>query len=309
MSPGQSRVAPATTPLPRYVLVTPARNEAAFIGKTLASMTRQTAAPEKWVIVDDGSTDDTAAIVGGYLAANPWIELVRRPARKERHFAAKAEAVNAGLARMAGLAYEILGNLDADTSFGPDHFEFLLSRFQADPRLGVAGTPFCEDDGRRSDQDSFAGESHVSGACQLFRRECWEAVGGYLAIPGGGIDWTAVISARMRGWKTQSFRERSFHHHRKMGTAERGRLAAAFAFGAKDYQVGGHPLWEACRVGYRMARPPYLAGGAWLGAGYAWAWLRHAPRPVPAELMRFHRREQMAKLRGILRRGKRAAAG
>ncbi|MGH9507517.1 MAG: glycosyltransferase, partial [Terriglobales bacterium] len=103
-------------------------------------MIHQTVLPLRWVIVDDGSGDDTAAIVERYLPGRPWMELVRRPARKQRHFGAKAEAVNAGLARMAGLEYEIFGNLDADTSFGPDHFEFLLSRFQANPRLGVAGT-------------------------------------------------------------------------------------------------------------------------------------------------------------------------
>jgi biofilm PGA synthesis N-glycosyltransferase PgaC len=304
MSPDSSGVAPKDHPapnLPRYVLITPARNEAAFIAKTLESMSRQTVPPVKWVIVDDGSSDDTAAIVQRYLPAHPWIELVQRPPRKERHFAAKVQAFNTGLERMAGLDYEILGNLDADTSFGPDHFEFLLSRFQADPKLGVAGTVFREDGGYRSDQDSFEGQFHVAGACQIFRRECWDAIGGYIPIPGGGIDWSAVINARMKGWKTRSYRERTFYHHRKLGTADRGPYAAAFAYGSKDYQLGGHPVWEACRVAYRMARRPYLVLGLTLGAGYLWAWLRRIPRPVSPELMRFHRREQMAKLRAILR--------
>lgn len=307
MTRNAAEVAPEVHPraqpadLPRYVLITPARNEAAFIAKTLDSMAAQTVKPLKWVIVDDGSSDDTAAIVERYLAAHPWIELIRRPARKQRHFGAKVDAVNFGLERVAGLDYEILGNLDADTSFGPDHFEFLLRRFQDDPRLGVAGTVFCEDGGYRSDRDSFEGQSHVAGACQLFRRECWEAIGGYLAIPGGGVDWMAVITARMKGWKTRSFRERTFYHHRKLGTAGRGRLAAAFAYGSKDYQLGGHPLWEACRVAYRMARQPYLILGLALGAGFSWAWLRRIPRPVSPELLRFHRNEQMAKLRAILR--------
>ncbi len=304
MSLASSGVGPkdhATTKLPRYVLITPARNEAAFIGKTLDSMARQTVPPLKWVIVDDASTDDTAAIVERYLPAHPWIELVQRPPRKERHFAAKVQAFNAGLERMAGLDYDILGNLDADTSFGPDHFEFLLARFQADPTLGVAGTPFCEDGGYRSDRDTFAGQAHVSGACQMFRRECWADIGGYLAIPGGGIDWSAVTTARMKGWTTRCFSERTFHHHRKIGTAGRGPLAAAFAYGAKDYRLGGHPLWEAFRVAYRMTRRPYLLDGGAVGAGYLWAWLRREPRPVSAELVRFHRGEQMAKLRALLR--------
>ena len=117
----------------------------------------------------------------------------------------------------------------------------------------------------------------------------------------GGIDWMAVTTARMMGWKTRSFREKSFFHHRTLGTAERGRLASSFSYGEKDYYLGGHPVWEMFRVVYRMTKRPYLVDGMALGAGYLWAFLRRVKRPVSDELMRFHRKEQMEKLGAILR--------
>jgi glycosyltransferase involved in cell wall biosynthesis len=270
-----------------------------FIEKTIQSVIHQTILPERWVIVNDGSTDATAERVRPYLADNPWIELVDLPVRAERHFAAKVTAFNAGQERLKGLNYRIIGNLDADISFDSDHFEFLLNAFSKDPRLGVAGTPFRED-GYSSEKDSFEGQNHVAGQCQIFRKECFEEIGGYRPNKAGGIDWMAVTTARMMGWKTRSFPEKSFFHHRHLGTAERGRLASSFSYGEKDYYLGGHPFWEFFRVGYRMMKRPYLVDGAAMGLGYIWASIRRTKRPVTKELMKFHRGEQMRRLRGIL---------
>jgi glycosyltransferase involved in cell wall biosynthesis len=287
------------TALP-YVLITPARNESAYIEKTLESMIKQTVLPVRWVIVNDGSTDETSAIVRKYLQDHPWIQLVDRPVRKERNFAAKGFAFNAGLEEIKGLTYEVIGNLDADVSFGEDHFEFLMDEFQKDQRLGVAGTVFREE-GYSSETDSFEGQNHVSGQCQIFRRACFEQIGGYKPNEAGGIDWMAVTSARMMGWKTRSFRERSFFHYRAMGTAERGRLASSFSYGEKDFYLGGHPVWEMFRVAYRMTKRPYIVDGLAIGLGYVWAFVTREKRPVSRELMKFHRGEQMLKLRTILR--------
>lgn len=283
-----------------YVLITPARNEEAFIEKTIESVINQTVLPKTWIIVDDGSTDRTPEIVGGYLKRYPWIEMVQMPQRRDRSFAAKVHAFNAGFERVKGLQYEVIGNLDSDISFDKDHFEFLLQRFSEDPDLGVAGTVFTEE-GYNSATDSFEGHKHVSGQCQLFRRQCWEEIGGYIPHLAGGIDWMAVTTARMMGWKTQSFREKSFFHYRHLGTAERSVLASSFSYGEKDYYLGGHPVWELFRVAYRATKPPYIVDGLALGLGYCWASLRRTPRPVSRELMAFHRKEQMAKLKAILK--------
>jgi glycosyltransferase involved in cell wall biosynthesis len=285
--------------LPRYVLITPARNEEAFIEKTMESMVHQTVLPVKWVIVDDGSTDRTAEIVENYAKRYPWIELIRRPPRKDRNFAGKVYSFNDGFERIQGLDFGLVGNLDADISFAPDHFEFLLGKFVEDSALGVAGTAYTQEDWD-STRDSFEGQASVHGACQLFRHQCFLDIGGYQANPTGGIDWIAVTTARMKGWKTRNYPERRFHHYRTMGTAERSQLGAAFDYGGKDYFLGGSPVWELFRVGYRMTKKPILFGGMALLLGYCWAAVQRVERPVSRELMRFHRGEQMRKLRIIV---------
>jgi glycosyltransferase involved in cell wall biosynthesis len=290
------------------VLITPARNEEKFVEKTIQSMIGQTVTPARWVIVNDGSTDATARIVRQYLPQYAWMELVDLPVHRDRSFAGKVYAFNAGLERIKGIECEVIGNLDSDLSFETDYLEFLLGKFEEDPSLGVAGTIFREEGGYSSATDSFEGQNHVAGGCQLFRRRCFEEIGGYVPNKEGGIDWIAVTTARMRGWKTRSFRERSFFHHRSLGTAERGILASNFSYGEKDYYLGGHPLWEMFRVAYRMTKRPYLLGGTALGLGYASAVLRQINRPVSSDLMRFHRQEQMLKLKAIwsrLSKGKR----
>lgn len=284
----------------RYILVTPARNEEKFIRKTLDSVVVQTVLPERWVIVDDGSTDRTAEIADSYTKRHPWIEVVRRAEDRDRNFASKAHAVKAGLERANLLQYDVLGNLDADVSFGPDYMEFLMQRFSEDPELGVAGTPFTQE-GYDSSKDSFEGENYVAGPVQLFRRECFEEIGGYVPNRIGGLDWIAVMTARMKGWKVRAFPEKRYHHYRTLGTAEKGVLHALFSYGAKDYCLGSSPIWQLFRVSYRMTKRPLLLGGLALLAGYSWAALRRAERAVSPELMRFHRQEQMKKLRIIFR--------
>jgi glycosyltransferase involved in cell wall biosynthesis len=286
-------------PVP-YVLITPARNEERFIEKTVQSVIAQAVLPLKWVIVNDGSTDATSSIVNRYLATHDWIELIDLPTHRDRSFAAKVHAFNAGFERVKELEYDVVGNLDSDVSFDSDYCEFLLSKFREDTSLGVAGTIFREE-GYSSATDSFEGQNHVAGGCQLFRRRCFEEIGGYIPNRAGGIDWIAVTTARMMGWKTRSFREKSFFHHRSLGTAERGILASSFSYGEKDYYLGGHPVWEICRVAYRFTKRPYLTGGVALLLGYLSAFLRQIERPVSAQLMRFHRREQMLKLKAILK--------
>ena len=284
----------------KYVLITSAKNEETFIEKTIQSVVAQTSLPEKWVVVDDGSTDGTPEIVEYYAKHHAWIGLVRRPERVGRNFAAKAQAVNAALERVKPLQFEVVGNLDADVSFGPDYMAFLLQKFLEDSRLGVAGTPFTQPGGYDSTRDSFEGENYVAGPCQLFRLECFQEIGGYVPNRAGGVDWIAVMTARMKGWKVRSFSEKRFHHHRSMGTAEKGGVAALFSYGEKDYYLGGSPIWQIFRTAYRMAKPPLIAGGLALLSGYCWAAVRRVERPVSRELMRFHRRDQMKKLKAIL---------
>ncbi len=285
----------------RYVLVTSARNEEAVIRFTLDAVTSQTKLPERWIIVDDGSTDRTAAIVAEYRQRHGWIDLVRQPLRAGRSFAGKAHAVNAAFQSLLrqGLQFDIFGNLDADVSFAPDYMAFLLERFAEDPKLGVAGTPFTQDGGYDSTRDSFEGHNYVAGPCQLFRLQCFRDIGGYVANHAGGVDWIAVMTARMKGWTVRAFADKRFHHHRALGTAERNRISAMFSYGQKDYYLGGSSVWQVIRAGYQTTKRPYVVGGLSLLAGYTWASITQMPRVVSPELIRFHRADQMRKLRAV----------
>jgi len=278
-----------------YVLITPARNEKDFIELTIKSVIEQTIRPVRWMIISDGSTDGTDEVIKGYTGHHAWIELVRMPERKERDFGGKVACFNAGYTKVKTLPWDIIGSLDADISFDRDYFAFLIERFSANPRLGVGGTPFRE--GSSTYDYRFSSIEHVSGACQLFRRACFEAVGGYTPIKGGGIDVVAVLSARMRGWETRTFPEKVCVHHRPMGSANHNPLATNLRLGEKDYALGRHPIWQIARSFYQMTRRPFLVGGSALIIGYFRAMLKRTKRPVSRDLIAFQRREQMRRLR------------
>jgi glycosyltransferase involved in cell wall biosynthesis len=286
--------------LSNYVLITPARNEADFIELTLKSVISQTVRPVKWVIVNDGSSDGTGDIVQKYASAHPWIELIEMPERRERHFAGKAAAVNLGRQRVADLQYNIIGNLDADVSFDSDYFEFLMNRFSENSRLGVAGTTFQEKN--VSYNYEFVGIEHVSGMCQMFRRECFEEIGGYQTIRSGGIDLIAVLSARAKGWETRTFVEKTFTHHRSQGGALHTGLRERIYMGRKDYLLGNHPVWELLRGLYQMLHRPYFIGGALVLASYFWNSLLGVERTIPRELMALRQAEQLKRLKTLLNR-------
>jgi biofilm PGA synthesis N-glycosyltransferase PgaC len=286
------------TTFAKYVIVTPARNEARFIELTLRSVVAQTVLPLRWVIVSDGSTDGTDEVVSRYAAEHPWIELLRMPERVERNFAGKVLAFNAGYARVKDLDYKVIASLDADISFDPDYFEFLLRKLGNDQSLGLTGTPFRELSGRKYDY-RFVSVEHVSGACQVFRRECFESIGGYVPVKGGSIDHIAVINARMKGWTTRTWTEKVCIHHREIGTAQRNVLSSKFNYGIKDFRIGNHPIWQLFRAGYQITQPPFCVGGLALCAGYFWAMLRRFDRPVPPEVIAFHRQEQRERLKRL----------
>ncbi len=283
-----------------YVLITPARNEAEFIELTIRSVIAQTMPPLKWVIVSDGSTDTTDEIVGKYSADHPWIQLLRMPERAERHFAGKVHAFNAGYEHVRELKPDVVANLDADVSFDTDYCSFLIDKFAENPKLGVAGTAFRE--GGLAYNYEYVGLEHVSGMCQMFRRECFKAINGYSAIKSGGIDLIAVLSARAKGWETRTFVEKQFVHHRIQGGALHGGLRGRSYTGRKDYLMGNHPLWEIFRGGYQMTRKPYFIGGLAVLVSYFWTSVRGVKRTMPQELMAIRRNDQMKRLKAVLKR-------
>ncbi len=290
------------SPALKYLLVTAARNEETYLELTIQSVVNQTVRPVRWLIVSDGSTDRTDEIVARHAAQHDWIELFRMPERQARDFGGKARSFNTGYGLIKNIPHDVVVSLDADITFDPEFFEFLLSKLAQDPQLGIVGAPFSED-GLTYDY-RFSSADHVSGACQVFRRECFEVVGGYVESKGGGIDVIAVLTARMRGWHTRTFTEKTCEHHRPMGSANsRHKMTVNFKLGQRQYFLGFHPLWQIFRSVYQMTRKPYFVAGAALGAGYFWSMLRRVQRPIGPELVAFQRRDQMRRLRGFLHLG------
>ena len=285
----------------KYVLITPARNEEKTIEGTIQSVLSQTVKPERWIIISDGSTDETDTIIKKYAEKFRWIYYIRSPEREDRNFAGKASSFDLGYKKLSDVEYDIIGNLDADITIDADYFEYLLDRFSENKKLGVAGTPFREKD-YDSTTDSHEGENHVAGGSQLFRKECYEDIGGYQKVRGGGVDWIAVTTARMKGWHTRSFKDKYFYHHRTLGTGNKNIFIAKYSYGRKDYDLGGHPLWELFRVIYQMVKKPYIIGGILILLGYTLSYITLRKRSISSEFIKFHRKEQIIKLRSIIRK-------
>lgn len=283
------------TAAPRYAIVTPARNEEAHIGFTLNSMASQTVRPARWVIVDDGSTDHTRRMAQEWAKKFDFIEVVTRAGTGRASFGSKVAAFHAGMERLAGLDYAYIGNIDGDVSFLPDYFENLLGHMEADPRLGLAGGRIMEKFGDRFRPQAISGNS-VAGAVQLFRRACFESIGGYRPIEIGGIDSLAEITARARGWGAQTFRDLPVYHYGRVTTGGRNILASRFRKGLINYHLGYHPLFQIAAGLYRMLHPPLIVGGLMMLGGYCWAGARGLKRAAPDDVVRFLRREQMGRL-------------
>ena len=279
-----------------YVLVTPARNEGQYIQRTIESVITQSIPPLRWVIVSDGSTDNTEEIVQMYSAIYPFIILKRVDADKDRNFGSKVSAIRAGMEDLHHVDYNYLGFLDADISFKEDYFEKILTEFNKEPRLGLAGGTIY-DKMEEGFIEQVAALSSVAGAVQTFRRECYEDIGGYLPIKSGGIDTVAEVMARMRGWKTRSFPNLKVLHFRPTGTqGVRSLFRVRFKQGRSDYCLGYHPVFYFAMLIRRFREKPYFLGSLCRLGGFIHAWFTTKKKSVPDEFIHFLRREQIRRL-------------
>jgi poly-beta-1,6-N-acetyl-D-glucosamine synthase len=279
-----------------YVLVTAARNERDVIQLTLDSVVAQTVRPQMWVIVSDNSDDGTDDVVRSFAAKHPFIRLCRNDEMAERSTAAKVNAINIGIKKLADTDYSYIGNLDADVTFGESYFETLIERFESDGGLGVIGGRIFQMDTRGLAVETNASAESVAGATQFFRRECFDQIGGYRPIAGGMEDGTAEITARYYGWKTRSYGDLPVVHHRELGTVGRSVYRARFNSGVTAYVVGFGFTYHLLRALSRVFERPYVIGTVLTVAGYVWALISRQTVVVPDDLVRFIRREQMTRL-------------
>lgn len=292
------------TPRPRIALITAARNEALKIGRTLDSVLGQTVTPSRWVVVSDGSTDGTDELVAAAAARAPWLRLAREEGGAVRDFASKAYALQRGLRELGAIEEEFIGVLDADVVLEPHHFEHMLEVFAREPRLGLAGGQIYEEyDGQRVLHDNAA--DSVAGAVQLFRREAFEATGGFRPVASGGEDSLVELEVRASGWETRTLRELPVTHQGQVISGRGGPLHLRFRRGWNNWLLGYHPLFAVVAAAYRMRERPFVLSGLAQLAGFLSAALRRPPRAASAEVVRFVRGEQRRKLVGLLLRGER----
>ena len=284
----------------KYIIVTPAHNEEAFIEETAKSMVSQTVLPLKWIVVDDGSRDQTGQIVERYARDFSFIQLVRQARDPERNFARKVFAFNRGFAEVQDLNFDFIGNVDADISFGPKYFENILQEFDADPQLGISGgivyTKFTK---QFMSYDKTL--DSVGGKVQLFRRKCFEDIGGYRALKYGGIDATAEIMARMKGWRVRKSLENRAYEHRPTGFAYGKPLIAKMYEGRRFYSLGYDPIFYLLRCIYRMHEYPFVLGSGAALLRYLYGMMCREPVVLPSEVTSFLRTEQRSKIKQALR--------
>jgi GT2 family glycosyltransferase len=272
------------------------------VGRTISAVRDQRARPAAWVVVDDGSTDDTAAVARAAAAGADWIRVVSRPGGSAVDFASKVHAFRAGLAELSGLGADYLGNLDADVTVGPDYFERLLAIFEERPRLGLAGGHVVEVVGGRRTPQRISPNS-VAGAVQLFRRAAFDAIGGLRPLRLGGEDSVAEILARRHGWDVATIFELPVEHHGPILGGARGPVRGWYRKGRMFRGIGYDPLFQVVMGVYRAAaQPPYVLSGAALLCGYTSAVLRRDPIALDADEVAFLRGEQRQRLRQLLRR-------
>lgn len=288
-----------------YCLISPCRDEAEYVERTLISVTRQTIPPSLWVIVDDGSSDATPQILERYAKTHAYIRVIRCEDRGRRSVGpGVVDAFYRGYATINSQDFAFIGKLDMDLDLPPKYFETLIERMNADPRLGTcSGKPYFHHALTGQLVSEWCGDEMSVGMTKFYRRECFEQIGGLARhVMWDGID---CHRSRMLGWKARSWDEEDlqFIHLRPMGSSEGGIFRGRMRHGRGQHYMGTSPAYMAASAIYRMFHPPFLMGGIAMGLGYLQAALSQQPRYEDAAFRRFLRRYQWA----CLFRGKQRA--
>ncbi len=285
----------------KFVIITPAKNEAKYLGKTIKSLVSQSLLPCEWVIVDDGSVDETYHIAEAAARAHSWIKVIRRPDRGCRDFNSFfVEAIYEGLDHLSEKDYQYLFKIDADIVLGPDYFKKILAKFADNSQLGIAGGVVY---------DSIKGKKVrvrtlpeiVLGAIKGWRRECFEEIGGLFR----GLGWDAidVFNAMMLGWETKSFEEEELRvlHLRPTGSSIKNILHGHVRNGKTLYFTGALPIWLLASATYHMTDRPFVLGSLCMLMGYLRELWKGSPQYGDQEFRRFLGTWRKQKLVRILR--------
>ena len=293
---------------PRYIIVSPVRNEGKYLDETIRCVVAQTVRPIQYILVDDGSTDDTLAIITKWSKMHAWIVPVHKAGQTEKSGPVDAEAKRQrgnrareakeilafyyGFEKKAEDGWEFIAKLDGDLGFAPDYFERCFCHFAEDPQLGVGGGAIVHLLNGRTvieRNPSF----HVRGATKIYRRECWKAIGG--VARAAGWDTLDEVKANMLGFRSRSFDDLEVIHYRYTGAAN-GSWLNAVKKGEWNYVSGYHPLFMAFKCLRNLFERPRITGSCGLAFGYLRALLRRAERSADAPLIRYVRDQQLRRL-------------
>lgn len=277
------------------MIVTPVRDEEAYLRLTVESIIQQTIRPAEYVIVNDGSKDRTRNIIDEYVKQYPWIRGVHREDRGFRKWGAGIiEAFYDGFYALTCQDWEFMCKLDGDLSFGPEYFESAFHKFAQNSKLGIGGGFLYHIENGQKVWERHP-TFHVRGGAKIYRSACWEAIGGLWVGPGS--DTVDEVKANMLGWSTMSFLDLEITHHRWTGAAY-GRWGGIVKNGKTDYVAGYHPLFVLAKSLARFVQRPYVLGSCALVYGYLAAYFKQIPRVDDPELIQYLRRQQLAKLAG-----------
>jgi poly-beta-1,6-N-acetyl-D-glucosamine synthase len=289
----------------RYLLISPCRDEAQYIRRTLDSVAAQSVRPALWVVVDDGSTDGTPATLAEYTRRLPYLRVVRRTDRGRRQVGpGVVEAFYAGLETVGLEDFDYLCKLDMDLDLPASYFEVLMQRMESDPRVGTtSGKPWFVHPRSGKLVPEVCGDEMSVGMTKFYRVACFKEIGGFVRqVMWDGID---CHRARMLGWIAESFDSAtvSFVHLRPQGASQKGIWTGRVRVGFGQYFMGTSPFYHLAVAAYRLPAYPVLIGSVAMLWGYFTSWFRGLPRYNDLEFRRFLRSYQHA----CLRMGKRAA--
>ncbi len=284
-----------------YALVSACRNEEAYIEELIATVAAQTLLPRRWLIVDDGSTDNTYSLARTAGKSLKWLEVVRTPNGRPRSFASQVYAAQHGYELLRSDDIDFIGFLDADIRLPRDYYEQIVERLCADPGLGLCGGAVLDQyNGYTMDTRQGSEDYHVAGGIQFFRRQCFELIGGYIPVPAGGQDTIADVMVMMKGWQLRTYPDLVTIHLRPDGHGKDNLVVRGLKRGRESYTVGYHPLFYLMQCLRRLGRRPIIIGSVCQALGFLGATMRSRKRPVPMEFVRFHRKLQMRRLREMM---------
>jgi len=285
-----------------YVLVSACRNEGDYVDGLIDCIVSQRLRPACWIIVDDGSTDGTYERAASRVQDVPFLKVVKAPGFHSRSFTSQVYAAQYGAELLKGEPFDFIGFLDADIRLGAGYYEKVIQALEKDPQLGIAGGIVIDTyPDRRAGSRRGSEDHHVAGGVQLFRRQCFEQIGGYTPIDGGGQDTIAEVMAMMKGWRIRTFPEIAVEHLRPGGFSGDTVLAHGMKWGRKFRLLGYHPLYYFGQCVRRLGWRPYVIGSLCQLLGFMVAAMHHERRPVSPEFVCFLRKIQMQRLRSVLR--------